>query len=64
MNDPKLKHKVQSVLISFTDGTAAIFSGKAVLWPDEQKILKDIKFTMPRDLPEDCYLRSINKNQE
>ena len=56
------KHKIQSVLISFTDGTAAIFSGKAVLWPDEQKILKDIKFTMPRDLPDDCSFGSIDLN--
>jgi len=58
------KHKIQSVILTFSDGTTAIFTGKVVCLPNEQKILKDIKFTMPRDLPDDCYLRSINKNQE
>lgn len=46
------KEQMQSVIIAFDDGSQAIFSGKAVCYPGDNKRVKNIMFTTPKDLPE------------
>lgn len=53
----KLKReKYQTVFLTFSDGTKANYTGKAVLRPGKHEGLKvtDIAFTEPKELPLDC----------
>jgi hypothetical protein len=45
---------IQSVVLTFDDGTTATFSGRAVCFEGEQKKIRDISFTPPQPLPADC----------
>lgn len=48
--------KLQTVLIELSNGVKGKFSGPAICDPDVDSVMnvtiKDIKFTIPRDLPE------------
>ena len=54
INEEKIEKKdqIQSVILTFDDGTQAVFSGKAVCQPGDTKRIKNILFTTPKDLPE------------
>jgi len=54
-----LEHKVQSVILTFDDGTKAVFSGRAICKKGETRTIVNIKFTEPKDLPEDCSWESL-----
>lgn len=45
---------LQSIIVTFKDGDQAIFTGKAVVFAGQEKIISDIKFTLPKPMPEDC----------
>lgn len=49
-------NKIQKVQLAFSDGTVAIFSGPAVVWPkdEKKKTITSIHFYEPVDLPENC----------
>lgn len=50
---------IQSVVLTFDDGTTATFSGRAVCFEGEQKKIRDISFTPPQPLPADCSWGSV-----
>jgi len=54
-----LERKVQSVILTLSDGTKAVFSGRAICPKGETRTITDIKFTEPRDLPDDCSWESL-----
>lgn len=56
-----LSNKMQSVVLTFNDGTVATFIGKAVCLPNDNLILEDIKFTMPMDIPKDCSFELLSE---
>lgn len=45
---------LQSIIVTFKDGEQAIFTGKAVVFAGQEKVISDIKFTLPKPMPEDC----------
>ena len=51
-NNKENKVQIQSVLLTFDDGSQAIFTGKAVCYPGDRKRIKNVLFTKPKDLPE------------
>ena len=53
------REKVQNIVLTFNDGTKAVFSGRAVCEKGDTKTITDIKFTEPKDLPGDCYWESL-----
>ena len=56
---PLLERMVQSVILTFNDGTTAVFSGRAVCEKGDAKTITDIKFTEPKDLPDNYYWESL-----
>jgi len=50
----KKDEMIQSVVITFNDGSTATFSGPAVCFKGEKKKILDISFTEPKPLPKDC----------
>ena len=46
--------RIQSVVITFSDGSKATFTGPAVCFEGEEKRIQDIYFTEPKPLPEGC----------
>ena len=48
------ERQYQNVVLTFDDGTIAVFSGKAVCFPNETKRIRNIEFTEPKELPADC----------
>ena len=42
---------IQSVIIKFKDGTTANFTGPAIVFENNEKVISDVKFTTPRPLP-------------
>ena len=45
---------IQSVVITFAGGEKAVFTGKAVVFAGGEKIVQDIHFTIPKQMPPDC----------
>lgn len=45
---------IQSVVITFSDGEQAFFTGKAVVFEGDNKTISNISFTLPKDMPKDC----------
>jgi len=45
---------IQSVVIKFSDGSTATFSGPAVVFDGDEKKISDIYFTKPAPMPADC----------
>jgi len=54
-----LERKVQSVILTLSDGTKAVFTGKAVCPKGETRTIVDIKFTEPVDLPDNYEWGSL-----
>lgn len=44
----------QSVVLTFSDGTVAVFGGPVVCRPGDTRRITKIAFTEPEPLPEDC----------
>lgn len=49
--EPKNPLMLQSVIITFKDGTTANFTGPAVVFENNEKVISDVKFTPPKPLP-------------
>ena len=45
----------QAVMLTFDDGSCAVFTGPAVVSPGDDLRIVDIVFTEPTPLEEDCY---------
>lgn len=57
---------IQTVTLTFSDGTDAVFTGPAVLFKGTKKIT-NISFGKPMELPDGCEwsnLEKSNKNHE
>jgi hypothetical protein len=60
MKDERKKEEmIQSLTIIFSDGTAGHFTGPAVLFGDEVKMVKEVTFHPPRPLPSDCHWSNL-----
>ena len=46
--------RVQNIILTFNDGTTAIFSGRVACEKDDTRTITSIKFTEPKNLPNDC----------
>lgn len=58
MNEKK-EEMIQSLTITFEDGTEGSFTGPAMLFDGEFKIVSKITFSPPRPLPEDCHWSNL-----
>lgn len=45
---------MQNVVITFKDGQKAVFTGPAVVFPQDQKTISNIVFTPPKQIPSNC----------
>lgn len=54
-----MSDQIQSVFLTFSDGTIAQFSGRKVVDIGDTRTIVDIEFGEPKDLPEDCYFEEI-----
>lgn len=45
---------IQTVWVTFSDGTRACFSGRAVAYVGDTRTIRDIAFTEPKPLPPGC----------
>ena len=54
-----METKIQSVVISFKDGSKAFFTGKAICYPGDNRKIDKIQFTEPRGIPDDYKLEEI-----
>ncbi len=60
MKEQKEKQMCQWVVIEFSDGSTAGFSGEAVCFPGkENRSITGIKFTVPEELPAGCSLEPL-----
>jgi hypothetical protein len=50
-DEPEKPTMLQAVIITFKDGTTASFTGPAVVFENNKKVISDVKFTPPRPLP-------------
>ncbi len=51
---------IQSVIITFSDGRRASFTGHAVVFQKDREVkILDISFTPPRPMPADCTWEKI-----
>lgn len=51
------KDMIQSVVITFSDGSKATFTGPAVCFEGDERRINDIYFTEPKTLPNGCSWR-------
>ena len=49
----KIPQEMQCVIVTFSDGVVAQFSGKAVTYPGDTRTITRVLFTPPEPLPED-----------
>lgn len=49
-----MEPKFQNVVLTFSDGTVAIFTGPVACIENDTRTIADIRFTIPTDLPGDC----------
>jgi len=57
MSDNKL---IQSVIITFSDGKKATFSGQVAATENDTRTISGIHFTLPVELPKDCSWSNID----
>jgi hypothetical protein len=50
----KNQEMIQSVIVTFKGGEKATFTGPAVVFQNEEKVVENIVFTAPKPLPQDC----------
>lgn len=50
---------LQGVVITFNDGSTAVFTGRAVVMSGDKRTISNIKFTEPRKLPKDCSFEEM-----
>lgn len=56
----KKEEMIQSVVITFSDGRKASFTGHAVVFQEDQGTkISDISFTPPRPIPSGCTWEKI-----
>jgi hypothetical protein len=61
MSKSKKKDLMQSVILTFSDGTTATFTGKAVASElDPARFITNIEFTQPEPLPEGTYFTQLH----
>lgn len=61
MSKSKKKDMLQSVILTFSDGTTAVFTGKAVVFKlDPNKKIVNLAFTRAEPLPEGTYLTQLH----
>ena len=58
----KKQDMMQSVILTFSDGTKAIFSGRAIVYPGQcaNLMVTAIKFTVPVPLPARCEFEAVD----
>jgi hypothetical protein len=65
MNEKIETELYQSVLIEMNNGEVFVFTGKGNIKPRNQETrqIKNILFTLPRELPEGCIWETIEKEK-
>ena len=58
------KDKVQSVIFTFSDGTTAVLTGKAICFPGDKRTVTKIRFTHPKDLPDNYSWEDLSHDVE
>jgi hypothetical protein len=53
--DKKIHDLYQNCILTLSDGSTAVFTGKAVFFEGEKRKITDTKFTDPKELPEGYY---------
>ena len=56
-----MPEEYQSIIITFSDGSTAIFTGQVSCRPGDIRTITNIKFTEPKELPKDMH---FEKNGE
>lgn len=46
---------LQGVVLTFNDGTTAVFTGRAVCMRGDTRTISRIQFTEPKPLPKGCH---------
>ena len=59
-----LKNMCQTIIITFSDGKVATYTGQVHVFPGDTRKIIDIKFTEPKELPKDCYFESISNQDD
>lgn len=50
----------QNIILTLSDGSVHVFTGKAFTVEGETRTIKDTKFTVPKPLPEGCAFESAD----
>ncbi len=54
----------QSIVITLDDDSTHVFTGKACVYPGDNKKLRGVKFFEPKEMPEGCKWEEIkNENK-
>lgn len=62
-NDRLFPDMVQTLTLTFSDGTEAKFSGPAVLFEGQTKSVVDISFGEPKELPSGCSWGNLENDK-
>ena len=57
-----LENKMQSIIITFDDGTRAKYTGPAAIAPGDTRGVVRIEFTIPRRMPDDVRFEVLDEN--
>jgi len=49
----------QSVVITLSDGTVHHFTGPAIFKEGEERKIRNIEFTLPKELPDDVHFEKL-----
>jgi len=47
--------RYQNVILTFSDESVAVFSGKVACEPGDSRIIVGIQFTEPKEIPDEMY---------
>ena len=59
MTTEKIPQEMQCLIITFSDGVVAQFTGPAVFYPGDTRTISTVLFTPPQPLPEDMQFIPI-----
>ena len=57
-----LENKMQTVILTFDDGTKARYTGPAATAPGDTRAIVRIQFTIPRTMPDGLKFEVLNES--
>lgn len=57
-----MNQQIQSIVVSLSDGTQGVFTGPALVSPDDERTITNIQFSEPAPLPDGCSIGVLDES--